>query len=137
MRKTLTFIAISLLFVSIFGGCSKKEEKGIAVQCSTKFRDIKFEDGLTIDKKEIGFSFAIKCPAKCSSGAIWGTNTYTSDSSLCLAAIHQGVIKKDSAGVAKVNIVKSLEKYTGSEKNGIKTSDWATSWGNKAFSISK
>jgi hypothetical protein len=57
-------------------------------------------------------------------GQIWGTDIYTRDSSLGVAAVHAGLIKPGEAAVLRVTIVKSLPAYPGSARNGVTTSDY-------------
>lgn len=127
MRNILIVCACVSLAAAAFGGC----KKGIAVECNTKMRDV------AVQNKDLGASFTVSCPADCQGGSIWGTDTYTTDSSVCMAGIHAGIITKEKGGAVKVTVVKSLETYTGSERNGITTSNWGTSWGDTAFQVSK
>lgn len=54
-------------------------------------------------------------------GSIWGTGTYTSDSTLAVAAVHAGVLKVGQSGTVKVRVVPGLNAYIGSTQNGITT----------------
>ncbi len=127
MRKTcIILIAFSLAAVA-FIGC----KKALSVECATKMRDVAVQD-----KKE-GVSFTVNCPANCEGGSLWGTDTYTTDSSVCMAGLHAGVIAKDKGGAVKVLVVKGLNKYAGSDRNGVKSGDWNVSWGDTAFQVAK
>lgn len=127
MRKTcIILIAFSLMAVA-FLGC----KKAMSVECATKMRDVAVQD------KKIGVSFAVNCPANCEMGFVWGTDTYTTDSSVCMAGIHAGIIAKDKGGAVKVMVVKGLDKYAGSDRNGVKSNDWKVSWGDTAFQVAK
>ena len=127
MRKTcIILIAFSLMAAAAIG-C----KKGISVDCATKMRDVAAKD------KNVGAMFMVNCPANCAGGIVWGTDTYTSDSSVCMAAIHAGVIAKDKGGAVKVMVVKGLDKYAGSERNGVKSDEWKVSWGDTAFQVAK
>jgi hypothetical protein len=127
MRKTIIMAAVFALAFTVLSGC----KKGIPVDCATKMRDV------VTAGKEIGAKFTVACPANCSGGSIWGTDTYTTDSSVCMAGIHAGVITAAKGGDVNVTVVKSLEKYEGSARNGITTSNWDSSWGGTAFQVSK
>src|SRR5213079_554523 len=59
------------------------------------------------------------------SGAVWGTDLYTDDSVLAVAAVHAGVLKEGERGVVKVTIQRGQDGYTGSTRNGVATQDWA------------
>jgi hypothetical protein len=52
------------------------------------------------------------------SGAMWGTGTYTDDSSLCAAARHAGVITS-AGGSIIATISPGQSSYTGSTQNGL------------------
>lgn len=52
-------------------------------------------------------------------GAIWGTDVYTSDSTLAASAVHAGVLKEGQNGVVKVTILPGQPNYQGSTRNGI------------------
>lgn len=71
-----------------------------------------------------GTTHKVKCPAGCGdTGSLWGTDSYTTDSSVCKAAIHAGVITK-AGGVATVTIGAGKTTYQGSERNGVTSSGW-------------
>jgi len=57
-------------------------------------------------------------------GQIWGTDTYTRDSSLGAAAVHQGLLKPGEKGVFRVTVVPPLPGYPGSMANGVTTSEY-------------
>jgi len=57
-------------------------------------------------------------------GAVWGTDVYTDDSSLATAAVHAGVLKVGHKAVVKVTILPGEQKYGGSMRNGITTTDF-------------
>lgn len=79
----------------------------------------------------------VRCPLGCSnsnSASIWGTDIYTDDSAICIAAIHAGVLTAEG-GVVKVILQDGQSSYTGSERNGVSTSDYG-SWG-ASFSLEK
>jgi len=69
---------------------------------------------------QIGKVFAFKVTGT-ADGCVWGTGTYTSDSTISTAAVHAGLLKVGQKGVVKLRIVKPLNGYTGSTKNGITT----------------
>jgi len=57
-------------------------------------------------------------------GTVWGTDVYTDDSSLAVAAVHAGVLKVGHKAVVKVTILPGEQKYGGSMRNGITTADF-------------
>lgn len=52
-------------------------------------------------------------------GAVWGTDVYTLDSTLALAAVHAGVIQAGKTGVVKVKILPPRVGFVGSLRNGV------------------
>lgn len=57
-------------------------------------------------------------------GAVWGTEVYTLDSTLSMAAVHAGVLKSGETGVVSVSILGPQNSFAGSTQNGITTSPW-------------
>lgn len=57
------------------------------------------------------------------SGAVWGNGPYTSDSDLCAAARHSGVIG-DAGGAITALGTAGLDRYSGTSYNGVTTRDW-------------
>jgi hypothetical protein len=57
-------------------------------------------------------------------GQVWGTDTYTRDSSLGAAAVHCGLLKPGASDVLRVTVVAALESYPGTTRNGVTTSDY-------------
>jgi hypothetical protein len=58
-------------------------------------------------------------------GQVWGTDTYTRDSSLAAAAVHAGLLKPDQTAVLRVTVVAPLASYPGTMRNGVTTTDYA------------
>ena len=81
----------------------------------------------SIDGVEAGDTLTVTCPAGCSAGSIWGTDTYTNDSNICTAAAHAGVIDLADGGTFDITYVDGIENHPASEQNGISSSSWG-SW---------
>lgn len=58
-------------------------------------------------------------------GNVWGSNPYTSDSVICLAALHSGHITKEG-GLFIVKKGGPLDTYYGSVKNGLSTQSYGS-----------
>jgi len=74
--------------------------------------------------RELPTPFTCLCSAQAiQEGAVWGTDTYTDDSGLCRAAVHAGAIP---AAGGWVTVVRAAGRplYTGSSRNGIRSSDY-------------
>ncbi|HEY5713111.1 MAG TPA: LCCL domain-containing protein [Allosphingosinicella sp.] len=54
---------------------------------------------------------------------VWGSDPYTSDSAICRAAVHAGVIGP-GGGEVSVNIGAGAGVFPGSARNGVSTSTW-------------
>jgi len=52
-------------------------------------------------------------------GALWGTDVYTSDSSLATAAVHAGKVRSGERKVVRVTIVPPLSSFQGTTRNGV------------------
>lgn len=79
--------------------------------------------------------FVVDCPAGMTGdeATVWGTDIYTHDSSVCLAAAHAGVITLADGGMIQVTMLPGEKEYTGSERNGVTTVDYGE-WGG-SFSV--
>ena len=72
---------------------------------------------------EVGAHVVVACPAGCSGqGAVWGSDAYTIDSSVCAAAVHAGLIG-DDGGEVGVSIEPGRPAYRGSTRNGVQSYD--------------
>ena len=52
-------------------------------------------------------------------GFVWGSDVYTLDSSLALAAVHAGVLKQGQAGTVRVKILGPQVAFASSTRNGV------------------
>lgn len=59
-------------------------------------------------------------------GSLWGTETYTLDSTLAAAAVHFGILKVGQTGPVKVTIFGPAVNFVGSTQNGLTSSAYAT-----------
>jgi hypothetical protein len=73
---------------------------------------------------ETGKTFKFKCPSGGKESAVWGTDTYTLDSSICNAAVHAGKLTSESGGPVTIELRPGESSYKGSMRNGIKTNDY-------------
>ncbi len=70
----------------------------------------------------------VTCAADGEAGRVWGTDTYTDDSSICTAALHSGLITLEEGGPVAFSFADGLEAYEGSTANSVTSSDYG-SWG--------
>lgn len=73
-----------------------------------------------------GDSRTVRCSHGGPPASIWGTGTYTGDSSICTAAVHAGLITLADGGEVTVDVTDGEDSYTGSSANGITSSSYAT-----------
>jgi LCCL domain len=60
-------------------------------------------------------------------GSAWGTDLYTADSRLAVAAVHAGAVREGERGLVRITVVDGTSQgYAGSERNGVVTFDYAT-----------
>jgi len=78
---------------------------------------------------------AVICPAGGpTKGIVWGTNPYISDSSVCLAGVHAGLITPADGGPLTVTHSDEPRNFPGEPKNGIESRGWSGS--DDSFTIS-
>ncbi|XP_078606726.1 cysteine-rich secretory protein LCCL domain-containing 2-like isoform X4 [Branchiostoma floridae x Branchiostoma japonicum] len=79
------------------------------------------------------------CPPSCASyqyARVYGTGTYTDNSSICRAAIHAGVLQDYEAGYVDVWARKGSTSYRGSSQNGVTSENYGYETGS-AFKVFK
>lgn len=62
-------------------------------------------------------------PEQMATGRVWGTDTYTADSSICAAAMHAGLVGVQG-GQVMLRRVGGLQRYVGSTRNGVSSLDY-------------
>lgn len=70
--------------------------------------------------------FTCLCKPGFRMASVWGTDTYTDDSSICTAALHAGVIGSDG-GTVKLRSTPGRDTYPPSTRNGV-TSGFYSNW---------
>lgn len=76
------------------------------------------------------FEFAVTGAA---SGAVWGTDVYTDDSTVARAAVHAGVVAVGETKNVAVTILGGQGAYPASTRNGVSSASWGTWPGSYAF----
>jgi hypothetical protein len=67
----------------------------------------------------------VECPAGGRlGGALWGTDTYTKDSTICLAGVHSGAITAEKGGVVTVTRAPGLRSYAATERFGVRSAEY-------------
>jgi LCCL domain len=80
-----------------------------------------YADGRTGD-------ITVVCPPDGTPASVWGTDTYTDDSSICTAAVHAGVITLADGGDVTFQLTPGQDSYQGSTANGVTSLDYGA-WG--------
>jgi hypothetical protein len=73
---------------------------------------------------EAGKTYKFKCPSSGKENAVWGTDIYTLDSSICNAAVHAGKFTMESGGSVTIELRSGESSYKGTTRNGVKTNDF-------------
>ncbi|MDP3233703.1 MAG: LCCL domain-containing protein [Myxococcales bacterium] len=84
---------------------------------------------LSVQASDLGKTFLFEVTGT-TTGSVWGTEVYTSDTHLGAAAVHQGLLKPGERDVLKVKVIAGQNEYLGTTKNGV------TSQGYGAWSVS-
>lgn len=74
-----------------------------------------------------GTEVKFDCPAGGTLDTVWGTETYTDDSSVCSAAVHVGLITVEDGGKVTIEIQPGQAIYEAGEANGV-TSQYYGAW---------
>lgn len=78
---------------------------------------------LVAQGEKIGESFVYSVTGR-TTGAVYGTGTYTTDSDLATVAVHAGLLKDGEKGAVTVTIVETPNEFTGTSANGVTSSSW-------------
>lgn len=114
-----------IVAVAIVMGIAASANAALNVSCTDSVNGL---------NKKAAKSFSVVCPVNCKTGSVWGTDMYTTDSSICVAAVHAGVIGADG-GPVKVTLAPGKPSYSGTARNGVTTSQWNAF--DKSFKVSK
>ena len=89
-----------------------------------------FGGGDTVEglRGHVGESFTIPVIGN-TSGPLWGTGTFTDDSSISTAAVHAGLVENGKLGFVRVTILPGREKYDGSASHGVTSQSWSSHGG--------
>ena len=72
-----------------------------------------------------GTSFIVQVVGA-ASGSVWGTGVYTDDSSIAAAAVHAGLLKPGELAFLRVTVEGGRDSFAGTERNGIKSSNFGS-----------
>jgi hypothetical protein len=72
-------------------------------------------------KGEAGQTYRFSCPSDGTAQAVYGSDIYTDDSSICTAAVHAGVISRARGGMVTIEIRPGRSTYGSTLRHGIKS----------------
>ena len=71
--------------------------------------------------------FSMTVTGDATSGSIWGTDIYTSDSIIARTAVHAGVLSANETKLVYIEILSPIATYPGSTRNGITSTPFTNS----------
>ncbi len=80
-----------------------------------------------------GERYRYLCPGGGKPGTVYGTNTYTDDSSVCTAAVHVGLFTPADGGLATIEIRPGEASYASFTANGVTTRSYGSWVGSFVF----
>jgi hypothetical protein len=107
-RAALLFAALATPLVA----CKKRTTAPPAMP-------ILWNTNATAYRTQVGAILNMQCPPGGSPGSIWGTDMYTTDSSICTAAVHSGRISLAGGGVVQIQIAPGMPMYAGTIRGGV------------------
>jgi hypothetical protein len=81
--------------------------------------------GTSLNGKD-GETLSLACPPGGTAHAVWGSDIYTADSSICTAAVHSGLITFPQGGAVTIVLRSGRTVYGCSERNGVTTSPFGS-----------
>ena len=108
-------LAILLILPGLLAAVALAQEpQQLPLTCQMTAQGIEGEPGTTV---------AATCPANCPLSTIWGTDTYTDDSPVCVAALHAGVITSEG-GPLVITIEAGQQSYAATTRNGVSSNSY-------------
>jgi hypothetical protein len=89
--------------------------------------ELSWSDNASAHAGSTGQAFTFTCPANGALGtAIYGSDSYTTDSSICVAAVHAGKITPDKGGAVTIVIKGGMPSYASTTRHGVKSNAWGS-----------
>lgn len=79
---------------------------------------------LQSNAQDLGKDVTILCSKNGRAGSVWGSGPFTTDSSVCTAGVHAGLITFEDGGTVVARIGGGQDSYSGSTANGVTTSEY-------------
>ncbi|MEO7658434.1 MAG: LCCL domain-containing protein, partial [Pyrinomonadaceae bacterium] len=75
-------------------------------------------------KTDIGMKYTFLCAPDGNAGVVWGSDVYTADSSICTAAVHDGLITLEEGGKVIIEFVPGRQIYGATTRNGVTSNNY-------------
>ena len=85
---------------------------------------IDWSTNATTMRDQQGAQIRVTCPPRGSAGAIWGTDVYSDDSSICTAAVHAGRMSFADGGTVTLQMTGPRVRFDPSTRNGVTSGAW-------------
>jgi len=129
-----TCVVVFLGFVSSVGACKREADPAPAPApqaapqpvLQPAATPITWSDTATRFRAQPGAMLTLLCPPNGAPGTVWGSDTYSDDSSICTAAAHSGRITRAGGGVVQIQITPGQPSYQGTVRAGETTRHFAT-----------
>jgi hypothetical protein len=72
-------------------------------------------------------------PANAEEGRVWGTDVYTDDSSVCVAALHSGLVTRERGGSVQIAFLPGSSQYQGTIRNTVTSANFGSFGGSFSF----
>jgi hypothetical protein len=86
---------------------------------SVEVTPILWNTSATQVKQDEGLTYKFECPKNGTPAAVWGNDVYTTDSSICTAAVHAGKITLNAGGQVTIEMRPGRAIYGSTTRNGI------------------
>jgi hypothetical protein len=125
------FVALLILASGWFSGITQAQ---IGPGATNLPNTVTWTTTVTNLRGQNGQPFAFLCPPNgAATATVWGTDIYTDDSSVCIAAVHAGVIMFSTGGPVVIEIRPGQSSYAGTTRNGVISSGYAAWSGSFVF----
>lgn len=80
---------------------------------------IAWSTSASLFKQDVGRTYTFMCPREGTAQIVWGSDVYTTDSSICTAAVHAGLITLEGGGEVTIEFKGGRQVYGSTTRNGI------------------
>ena len=119
-----------LLVATSCGGDDSSSGSAVAKQPTVSIAED--DDPWGVNPTWIGYvdgdSGVIDCTPGGTAYSVWGDKVYTGDSSICTAAVYEGLITFEKGGAVEFKVSEGRDSYDSGDANGVVTSEYGE-WG--------